>query len=130
MKLDFEKRLEEKEAKYLAKYSKNTAYKKLYKKYNKFFIQKKASPYRIMVLLLYILLVYFRFTINGVNDTVKTYAIGFISFLGILIVLQVISYSLFYYKNKKLVEKKFSEWENVLEEDQDVQSQRLWRHFQ
>ena len=34
------------------------------------------------------------------------------------------------YKNKKLVEKKFSEWENVLEEDQDVQSQRLWRHFQ
>jgi hypothetical protein len=44
--------------------------------------------------------------------------------------LQGILLALFYYKNKKTVEEKLTEWENILAGDKDVQSQKLLRHLQ
>ena len=113
MKLSFRKRLNENETKYINKFSKQIAYKKLYNKYNNYIIRFNYYPYYIFAFLIQFLGIYLVVSIS--NLTFNVYVVLCLSFVGIIFVSHVISLSLFHLKNKKFVMKKLKEWDNKLE---------------
>ncbi|MFW5848092.1 MAG: hypothetical protein ACOCVF_04180 [bacterium] len=111
MKFRFEQRLNEKENKYLEKYSKKVAYKKLLKKYNNYIRRVKSYPSMILFLFIILSLNYISISLRGIKDNAIPLAIGYFALFMMIIIYFLISIILFYFKNKEIVKEKLNEWQ-------------------
>jgi len=113
MQLSFRKRLNENETKYLNKFSKNIAYKKLNNKYRNYLDRFNYHLFYIIAFLIQFFAFYFVVSISSMSFNI--YVILYLSFVALIIISYILSLSLFHFKNKKIVMKKLKEWDNKLE---------------
>ena len=115
MKFSFENRIKDTETKYLKKFSKMEAYKKLYRKYSRHVKRISFRPFYIIVFFIQFFIVYYNISINNVDDAIKKHVFIYLVILTIIIISFATSIILFHFKNKKMVMKKLMEWDNKLE---------------
>ncbi|MFW5794738.1 MAG: hypothetical protein ACOCV1_04565 [Bacillota bacterium] len=110
MKFRFEQRLNEKENKYLEKYSKEVAYKKLIKKYSNYKRRIKSYPFIILYRFFLLPLMYYSILFRDIQDNAKPFVIVlhklYAVFCVIIIIISFVSIILFHYKNKEIVDAK------------------------